>query len=331
MDGRGASFWAVPGVGVPPEALEPEPVELVEVPVGVADWTVEQAWAALPVVFGLVADTPWWRYAEADLRDRIRLLGRAENQVVAAQVAAVGEALTRGVLVGTGYRSGGAWLRGLVALTPQAASQRVHLAEELTREDLAPTKAGFSTGEVGVGQAVAVTRTLCALDSVPDVDATTWSEAQVLLLSEARRLDARQLGQLGVHLRHRLDPDAADRLAKDEEAQQAARGATLIQEGSGMWWLTAVGLPVPGPDPPGHRAPGPALHRPRLLRPAALVPRPPPDPVRAPRPARRPHRRGQRHVAVRPAPPPGPRGRLDRPSRGWARPLDPTPTRRTTQ
>ena len=93
---------------------------------------------------------------------------------------------------------------------------------------------------IGVGQASAITRTLCALDAVPAVDPATWSEAQVLLVSEAKRLDARQLGRVGAHLRHRLDPDGADRLARDEDAQQQARSATLTQEGSGMWWLTAA-------------------------------------------------------------------------------------------
>ena len=106
----------------------------------------EEAFAALPVVLAAIADTPWWRLAVADLRDRVRLLGRAENQVAAAQVAAVGEALGRGVLVGTGFTSGGAWLRGLVPLTPQAASQRAHLAAELGRADLAPTRAALTSG-----------------------------------------------------------------------------------------------------------------------------------------------------------------------------------------
>ena len=40
------------------------------------------------------------------------------------------------------------------------------------------------------------------------------------MLNEAKRLDARQLGRLGVALRHRLDPDAADCLAHDAAAQQ---------------------------------------------------------------------------------------------------------------
>ena len=240
-----AAGWAVPGVGVSgggvPEGLvEPEPVGLPQSPVAVGDWTPEQALAALPVVVKMVSALPWWQCAEPDLRQRVQLLSRVENQVVAAQVAAVAEALKRGVLVGSGYRSGGAWLRGVVPLTVQAAAQRAQLAEELPRPDLTPTREAFTAGDIGVSQTAAVTRTMCALDQIPDVDATTWDEAQQFMLGEATRLDAGQLGKLGVALRHRLDPDAAERLARDEEAQQHLRQATLTQESSGMWWLTAT-------------------------------------------------------------------------------------------
>src|SRR6185312_12127123 len=166
---------------------------------------------------------PWWQCAEPDLIARVQLMGRVENQAAAVQVAGVGEALGRGVLVGSGFTSGGAWLRGQVALTPHAAAQRAHLAEQLVRPDLAPTKEAFTAGDLNVGQTAAVTRTMCALDEIPHVDATTWSEGQQLMLGEATRLDARQLGKLGTALRHRLEPDAADRLAKDEDAQQHLR------------------------------------------------------------------------------------------------------------
>ncbi|MFL6098831.1 MAG: DUF222 domain-containing protein, partial [Actinomycetales bacterium] len=233
MDRRGASFFRDGGGEGHPEGLP-------ESPVAVGDWTPEQALAALPVVMKMVSALPWWQYAEPDLTQRVQLLGRVENQVVAAQVAAVGEAVTRGVLVGSGFRSGGAWLRAQVPLTVQAAAQRAQLAEQLARPDLAPTREAFTAGDIGVGQTAAVTRTMCALDQIPDVDTTTWDEAQHLMLAEAARLDAGQLAKVGVALRHRLDPDAADRLARDEDAQQHLRQATLSQESSGMWWLTAT-------------------------------------------------------------------------------------------
>ncbi|MFL6098832.1 MAG: hypothetical protein ACJ71T_02635, partial [Actinomycetales bacterium] len=137
MDRRGASFLRDGGG-------EGEPVGLPESPIARGSLSPEQAMAALPVVLEALGDAPWWQYAEPDLIERIQLLGRVENQVVAAQVAAVGEAVKRGVLVGSGFRSGGAWLRGLVPLTPQAAAQRAQLAEELARPDLAPTKDAFT-------------------------------------------------------------------------------------------------------------------------------------------------------------------------------------------
>ncbi|MFL6099915.1 MAG: DUF222 domain-containing protein [Actinomycetales bacterium] len=236
MDRRGASFFR-DGDGDEGEA---ESLGLPESPIGRGSLSPQQAMAALPVVLEALGDAPLWQYAEPDLIERVQLLFRVENQVVAAQVAAVGEAVKRGVLVGSGYKSGGAWLRGLVPLTPQAAAQRAQLAEELARPDLAPTKDAFTGGDIGVGQTAAITRTMCALDQIPDVDPTTWDEAQQLMLGEAARLDARQLAKVGVALRHRLDPDAADRLARDEDAQQHLRQATLSQESSGMWWLTAT-------------------------------------------------------------------------------------------
>ena len=47
-------------------------------------------------------------------------------------------------------------------------------------------------------------------------------------------------------MRNRLDPHAADRLARDEDAQQDAREAYLVQERSGMWLLRALLPPVAG-------------------------------------------------------------------------------------
>ena len=121
-------------------------VGLPESPIAVGEWTPEQVLAALPVMFETLARAPWWQYAEPDLIARVQLMGRVENQAAAVQVAGVGEALGRGVLVGSGFTSGGAWLRGQVALTPHAASQRAYLAEQLVRPDLAPTKDAFTAG-----------------------------------------------------------------------------------------------------------------------------------------------------------------------------------------
>ena len=82
-----------------------------------------------------------------------------------------------------------------------------------------------------------------ALDRVPQIDVTTWGEAQRLLVAEAERVDPQQLGRAGTHLTRRLDPHGPERLARDEDLQMERRWACLHQDGSGMWLLNAA-LPV---------------------------------------------------------------------------------------
>jgi hypothetical protein len=182
--------------------------------------------------------------------------------VAAVQVAAVGEGVSRGLHTVSGHKSGGAWLRGLVPVAPYVAHPRGVLAQELPAAELAPTREGFAAGDLAAGHAAAVCRSMRALDRVAEVDAETWGEAQRLLVGEAGRVDPVQLGRAGLHLVRRLDPQGPERLAQDEQAQHAARFASLHQERSGMWFLTAS-LPALG---------GAMLH-------AAL------DPLAAPRPA----------------------------------------------
>jgi hypothetical protein len=145
-----------------------------------------------------------------------------------------------------GCKTASAWLRGLVPVTPGAAKTRALLASELARPDMVPTKEALTSGAIGVGQAGAVTRTMLALDAVPEVDPTTWAEAQRLLVDEGGRLDPGQLARAGKRLRHRLDPDGGDRLARDEDLQEQSRTAYLIQESTGMWLLRGLLPPVAG-------------------------------------------------------------------------------------
>lgn len=217
-----------------------DPEGAVASPLAHGDWTREQALAALPVVLDTIVGGEPWQVPERELGDRARLLWQVENQVVAQQVAIVGEALTRGVVAKAGHKTGGAWLRGLVPLTPHAAHQRGALAAELPAAELAPTRMAFESGRIAAGHAATITRTMAELDRIPDVDGVTWGEAQALLVEEAHRVDPAQLGKAGAYLRTRLDPGGAERLARDEDLQFEQRQATLVQERSGMWLLTAT-------------------------------------------------------------------------------------------
>ena len=97
-----------------------------------------------------------------------------------------------------------------------------------------------------MGHAGVLVRTMDAITAMPEVDEATRAEAQVLMLATALVVDPAQLGKAGLRLRHRLDPDAAQRLARDEDAQHERREAYLIQEGTGMWLLRAYLPPLVG-------------------------------------------------------------------------------------
>jgi len=92
--------------------------------------------------------------------------------------------------------------------------------------------AAFAAGEVS-GEHAAVT---CqALAALPDtVDAETETAAESYLVAQARLHDPKSLARLGTHLRHVLDPDAGDTLAKDEEHQRLTRTFDIRQRGDGF-------------------------------------------------------------------------------------------------
>lgn len=82
--------------------------------------TVDEALAALPRVLDALTGAEWWRQSDAQVAATIQACHRAESQIVATQVEAVGEGLRRGLPVAAGCRSGAAWLRSLVPLTPRS-------------------------------------------------------------------------------------------------------------------------------------------------------------------------------------------------------------------
>ena len=49
-----------------------------------------------------------------------------------------------------------------------------------------------------------------------------------------------------MRVRYRLDRDAPERLAREEDAQERAREAYLVQDPNGMWHLEATLPPVTG-------------------------------------------------------------------------------------
>jgi Domain of unknown function (DUF222) len=222
-----------------------------------------QAFALLRRSLDALTSARWWQSTAAQLGESIELLHTAESQVAAAQVAVLSEAASRGLPGEAGAKNPAAWLRALVPVTPAYAAARARLAEALPAAELSPTREAFAAGQISPSHAGVLVRTMAAIDALPvPVDDATTAEAQGLLLDAAARLDPAQLGKAGLAVRYRLDPDAADRLAHDEDAQHEAREAYVVRERSGMVLLRAV---------------LPAVEGTQLM--AAL------DPLTAPRPA----------------------------------------------
>jgi hypothetical protein len=249
-----------------------------------ADLDVGAALAQLSGALDVLTSAAWWRVADGDLAAVVVGLHRVESRVAAAQVGALSEAGSRGLPARAGAKGVAGWLRGLVPVTPGQASARAALAEALPGQGLAATRVAFAAGEVTPGHAGVLARTMTALAAIPDpVDERTFAEAQGLLLATATRVDARQLGKAGLRLRQVLDPDAPVRLARDEEAQQEAREAYLVQESTGMWLLRAVMAPLDGarvraaldglaaPRPAVDGAPDPRTGRQRMADALALL------------------------------------------------------------
>jgi Domain of unknown function (DUF222) len=239
------------------------------------------AFAVLFAALDGLADVEWWRLSDEELARVAESVHRAESRCASAGVAVLAEAVERGVPALCGHRDGARWLRALVPVTPQQAKARAALAEALgtaarPAEDLAPTAHAFTVGDISPGHASVLVRTMDAVAKVPGIDDETAAEAQALMLAAALVVDPAQLGRAGQRLQHRLDPDAGERLARDEDAQQAAREAYLTQESTGMWQLRAllppvVGAavmaaldPLAGPEPATDGTPDPRPHRVRL-------------------------------------------------------------------
>ncbi len=208
---------------------------------------VEAALGQLSAALDVLTSGPWWQVGDAGLGEAVVVLHRVEARVAAAQVGALAEAGARGLPAAAGARDVAGWLRALVPVTPGQAWARAGLAQALPSAGLAATREAFAAGEVSVGHAGVVARTMTAVAAIPGpVDERTCDQAQEVMLAAAARLDPAQLGKAGLRLRQVLDPDAPARLARDEDAQQEAREAYLVQESTGMWLLRAVLPPVDG-------------------------------------------------------------------------------------
>ncbi len=207
--------------------------------------SVDDAVGLLPRVLDTLASASCWQCSDDELAEFVRLFARSESRCAAAGVAVLAEADGRGLPVAAGAKDAAGWLRALAPVTPGVAKIRGDLASAFGTAakpvpGLEVTRAAFAAGDLGVGHAAVIVRTMDALSTMPEVDEATAGEAQALLVETAQLVDPAQLGRAGLRLRHRLDPGAAERLAGDEDAQAARRDGYLVQESTGMWLLHAV-------------------------------------------------------------------------------------------
>jgi hypothetical protein len=190
-----------------------------------------------------LADVQSWAISEDDLASLARGLDSAGRLATAQGMRVAAEAASRGLPARAGHARLEHWVRDQVpTMAPRAAAAHARRTERLftsaVATELAPTRAALLAGAVSAEQADVVASTLESLcpPKLPAevVAAETLDAAQGFLLEQAGYFDPTALRRLADYLRHRLDPGADDRLAKDEDAQQHQRLLTLSPTAGGM-------------------------------------------------------------------------------------------------
>jgi Domain of unknown function (DUF222) len=199
-----------------------------------------------------LAAAPFWPLGDGDLAALGSLLDRVRRLAEGQTVRLLGEVAARGLPGQDGTGTPGAWLRTIApTLRPGEAAALGKQAETLYRSRLAPelepTRAALEAGAVRTCQARVVAETIQQLSAPnvpfdgPDaVDPHRLAAAQTMLLEGATRLSAPDLAKCGVAIRHHLDPNADERLARDEKAQQRGRCLTLSIDPSGVTFVQGL-------------------------------------------------------------------------------------------
>src|SRR5215472_10498733 len=125
--------------------------------------------------------------------------------------------------------STGAWLRGTVRLSPNAASEQVRVARQLDR--LPEVGRAFAAGEVSLPHVQTITRVL------EEAPAEVAEEAEPSLVQLARRVDPHRLGAVTRHLRHTFAPEA---VVRDEVQVRERRRLHLSESPDGVYYLDGV-------------------------------------------------------------------------------------------
>jgi hypothetical protein len=200
-----------------------------------------------------------WSLLDSEALDVRVELERLASRLDAARLRSTREVETRGAAIRAGAPNTRTWLINKVHLHPGAAGRELTLAGQLA-DDLPATAAALAAGAITPAAAAVIAENDAKLRKV--ATAAQRGDAEAFLAEQAAVFNVRQLSNLAIHLRNRLDPDHGQRLTEEEEAQVARREFRLT------------------PNPDGSSRPGGYLDKEAtaLLRTAL-------DPLAKPRPA----------------------------------------------
>jgi hypothetical protein len=202
--------------------------------------------AALGAALDAVSDAlavPTWRLGDGELVEGLQVFEQLARLAAAGSVRLAAQAQQRGLPGQGGHRRLSGWVQAVLPTATGGEAHRLARRAEVlfgspAAAELAPTREALLAGEISGSQADAITDTLTALlpPVVPAglVPEEAVAESQTLLLDQAEGCDASALRKIGQRLHAILDPDADDRLARDEAARDRARGLTLSRLASGM-------------------------------------------------------------------------------------------------
>jgi uncharacterized protein DUF222/HNH endonuclease len=185
---------------------------------------------ALDAALTMLAGANLWSLPEGELLGLRRDLAATTARLAAVTLAATREIDGRGAAVAVGAPSTEAWLRGSLHLTPGAAKEEVTLAAALSGE-LSATGAALAEGAVSLAHAAQIARAAAAMP--PAVPAATRRAGEAFLLQRAPRFRPDQLGRLGRHLLHTVDPELGAALERDERDEAEAVHLTVTRRPNG--------------------------------------------------------------------------------------------------
>src|SRR3954452_14217313 len=184
----------------------------------------------LHTALSTLQNVPAWSATPDEQRSTLVSLSRARAQLDELWLRLRAAADRNDVGAASAATSTGAWLAAATRRTPGAAAAEVRLAAALD-DGCEATRTALAAGSVDLEQARVVVAAVQALpaDAVTD-DPSCVSRAEAALLDLATVHDAKRLKQLGRHILHVLDPEAADRRlgrSLEREEQTAARATYL--------------------------------------------------------------------------------------------------------